>query len=104
MTVYYHDAPNGDLTTPEPDSFRSGVPIQTSTWRHQVIFEPSTGHFFVTFVNTITRSTELNVGRHAIRLGMPGEKFRISLVGGADPAGKVNGKFAGNAIAMTTGD
>src|SRR5205823_3899852 len=30
-TIYYNVAPHGDLTTPTPDSFRSGTPIATST-------------------------------------------------------------------------
>jgi|SRR5581483_1720611 len=99
-TIYYNAAPHGDLTTPNPDSFRDGVPVMTSTWRHQVIFEPApTGHFFVTFSNTITSSVPVNVGGDVIRLGKVGDQFRISLVGGPDPAGLVNGKFAGNAFA-----
>jgi hypothetical protein len=102
MTVYYHPASGADLTTPNPDSFRSGTPIQTSTWRHQVIFEPApSGLFFVTFTNTITSSSSVDVGGKMFRLGRPGEKFRMSLVGGPDPAGLVNGKFAGTAIATS---
>ena len=100
-TIYYDDSPDGDLTTPNPDSFRDGIPIQTSVWRHQVIFEPTpTGHFFVTFVNTITSSTPVVVGGEAIRLGKSDDQFRVSLVGGPDPAGLVNGKFAGTAVAI----
>lgn len=100
-TVYYTDTPHGDLTTPNPDSFRDGTPVMTSAWRHQVIFEPSpSGLFFVTFSNTITSSTPVDVGSETIRLGKPGDEFRIQLFGGPDPAGLVNGKFAGNAIAV----
>lgn len=100
-TIYYHDAPHGDLTTPNPDSFRDGTAVMTSTWRHQVIFEPSpSGLFFVTFSNTITSSTPVMVNGEMIRLGKPGDAFRIQLTGGPDPAGLVNGKFAGNAIAV----
>lgn len=100
-TVYFHDVPHGDLTTPNPDSFRDGLPVMTSSWRHQVIFEPSpSGLFFVTFSNTITSSTPVTVGGESVRLGKPGDQFRIQLVGGPDPAGLVNGKFAGTAIAV----
>lgn len=102
-TVYYHDVPHGDLTTPNPDSFRDGVPVMTSTWRHQVIFEPSpSGLFFVTFSNAITSTTPVTVGGQGVRLGKAGDEFRIHLVGGPDPAGLVNGKFAGTAIAAST--
>ena len=102
MTVYYHPGAGGDLTTPNPDSFRGGTPILTSTWRHRVIFEPTpSGLFFVTFANTITSSSVVNVGAKMLRLGRPGDKFTMSFVGGPDPAGLVNGKFAGTAIATS---
>src|SRR5256885_5661235 len=26
-TIYYHQTPHGDLTTPDPDSFRDGAPV-----------------------------------------------------------------------------
>jgi hypothetical protein len=97
-TIYFDDSPDGDLTTTLPDTFRDGIPVQTSTWRHQVIFEPSpSGHFFVTFVNTITSSEIFNLDGDRVRLAKPGDKFRINLVGGPDPAGLVTGKFAGTA-------
>jgi hypothetical protein len=105
MTIYHNAAPAGDLTTPNPDSFRSGVPVQVSTWRHQVIFEPTpTGLFFVTFMNTIQTSPSFDAGGRYMRIGRPGDMFRISLVGGPDPAGLVNGKFAGTAIGVKSGD
>ena len=99
MTIYYNAAPSGDLTTPKPDSFRTGVPVQVSTWRHQVIFEPApSGLFFVTFMNTIQTSPFFDAGGRFMRIGRPGDMFRMSLVGGPDPAGLVNGKFAGTAV------
>lgn len=101
MTIYYNAAPSGDLTTPNSDSFRAGVPVQVSTWRHQVLFEPTpSGLFFVTFMNTIQTSPFFDAGGRFMRLGRPGDRFRISLVGGPDPAGLVNGKFAGTAIGV----
>jgi hypothetical protein len=38
-TIYYNPGPSGDLTTPNPDSFRQGTPVLTTKWRHQVIFD-----------------------------------------------------------------
>src|SRR5438477_7274500 len=56
-TIYYNPSPSGDLTTPNPDSFRQGTPVLTTKWRHQVIVDnvaspdpappPRTGLFFV---------------------------------------------------------
>src|SRR5215470_17449173 len=31
-TIYYDPAPSGDLTTPNPESFRQGTPVLTTKW------------------------------------------------------------------------
>ncbi|HSC44341.1 MAG TPA: hypothetical protein VLC94_00860, partial [Candidatus Acidoferrum sp.] len=97
--------PNGDLTTPNPDSFRQGTAVLTTKWRHQVIFDanpspnatdpPRTNLFFVTWWHTITASTPFALGSDTVLLGRVGHTFRQYLVGGVDFTGKVNGKFAG---------
>jgi hypothetical protein len=101
-TIYFNDSPNGDLTTPNPDSFRSGKAILTTSWRHQVIFEPAplSGHFFVHFENIITSTESFGIDGQEFRIGNAGDQFRVHLVGDSDPAGKVNGKFAGYAVGL----
>jgi hypothetical protein len=101
-TIYFNDSPNGDLTTPNPDSFRSGKPILTTSWRHQVVFEPAplSGHFFVHFENIVTSSEDFAMDGQEFRIGKAGDQFGINLVGDPDPAGKVNGKFAGYAVGL----
>jgi len=104
-TIYYNPVPSGDLTTPNPDSFRQGTPVLTTKWRHQVIFDanpspnandpPRTNLFFVTWWHTITSSTSFTLGNQTVLLGRTGHTFRQHLVGGVDFTGKVNGKFAG---------
>jgi len=104
-TIYYNPVPDGDLTTPNPDSFRQGTPVLTTKWRHQVIFDanpspnandpPRTNLFFVTWWHTITSSTSFTLGNQTVLLGRTGHTFRQHLVGGVDFTGKVNGKFAG---------
>jgi hypothetical protein len=103
-TVYFNDSPNGDLTTPNPDSFRSGKAILTTSWRHQVIFEPAplSGHFFVHFENTISSTESFEMDGQEFRIGKARDQFRIHLVGDPDPAGKVNGKFAGYAVGLSS--
>ena len=106
-TIYYNPAAGGDLTTPNPDSFRQGMPVFTSKWRHQVIFDtnagsdpavpPRTNLFFVTWWHTITSAQFVDLGDKQVLLGLPGTRFEQHLVGGPDLAGKVNGKFAGYA-------
>ena len=101
-TIYFNETPNGDLTTPNPDSFRSGKPILTSSWRHQVVFEPAplSGHFFVHFENIVTSTDSFEMDGQEVRIGKVGNQFRVNLVGDPDPAGKVNGKFAGYVVGL----
>ena len=109
-TIYYNPAAGGDLTTPNPDSFRQGTPILTSKWRHQVILDtnagsdpaapPRTNLFFVTWWHTITSAEFVNLGDKQVLLGFPGTRFEQHLVGGVDLTGKVNGKFAGYAESL----
>src|SRR5262249_27738468 len=104
-TIYYNPVPSGDLTTPNPDSFRQGTAVLTTNWRHQVIFDgnpspnagdpPRSNLFFVTWWHTITSSTPFTLGKETVLLGRVNHTFRQLLVGGVDFTGKVNGKFAG---------
>ena len=104
-TIYLNLSPNGDLTTPNPDSFRSGTPILKASWKHQVVFEPSpSGHFFVHFEYTITDTHSFGFDGRDVHIGRVGDQFRITIFGVPDPAGKVNGKFAGYAIGLKAED
>ena len=97
-TVYYHQNPHGDLATPNPDSFRDGTPVLTTKWRHHVVFDATdpAGYFFVNFFHKVTSSVNFaTVEGNSVRLADVGEKLRMSLVGSNDPAGLVDGKFAG---------
>ncbi|HXY01850.1 MAG TPA: hypothetical protein VEI54_13080 [Candidatus Limnocylindrales bacterium] len=109
-TIYYNPAPDGDLTTPNPDSFRQGTPVLVTKWRHQVIVDtnpspdpaapPRTNLFFVTWWHTITSATPVQLGTHKVLLGLVGGRFMQHLVGGVDYTGTVNGKFAGYASSL----
>jgi len=104
-TIYYQKNPHGDLTTPDPNSFRDGTPVLTTTWRHQVVFDATdtAGYFFVNFFHKVTGSvTFTSIEGDAVRLALPRQKYRMSLVGSNDPAGLVDGKFAG--VATRIGD
>ena len=109
-TIYYNPTPSGDLTTPNPDSFRQGTPVLTTKWRHQVIFDvnpspvptapPRTNLFFVTWWHTITSATPVQLDNDKVLLGFVGSRFMQHLVGGVDFTGTVNGKFAGYASSL----
>lgn len=62
-----------------PDSFRSGTPVQVSSLRQQVIVDTSTGAFNVVNINIITAVAEfLSDGRQA-QLGEAVQAFRTFL-------------------------
>jgi hypothetical protein len=104
-TIYYNPLAGGDLTTPNPDSFRQGTAVLTTKWRHQVIFDtnpspdptapPRTNLFFVTWWHTVTAAIPVQLTNSKVLLGVIGERFMQHLVGGVDFTGTVNGKFAG---------
>lgn len=108
-TIYFDDNPLGDRDlTADPASnaatFQRGVVVQTSTWRHQVIIDPTaatprTDLFFVNFWHRIHSADSFTLDGQVMRLGKVGDKFHVSLVGGPDPLGKANGKFIGYAVA-----
>jgi hypothetical protein len=78
-TIYLDTTPDGNFSN--PDSFRDGVPIQTSTLRQQVVFNPTTGEFTATFVNTITSSDYFHYGNHSFIFGKIGQKYRMTFFG-----------------------
>lgn len=85
MTIYLDTTPDGDFTN--PDSFRDGVPIQTSELRLQFILDTITGAFYVTSYHTITSSELFNFGSDNLFLGKAGQKFRRTIIGHVTPPG-----------------
>ena len=77
-TIYLDTTPDGNFSN--PDSFRDGEPIQTSSLRQQVILNTTTGEFTATFVNTVTASDGFRLGHNYI-FGKVGQKFRMTLIG-----------------------
>lgn len=85
MTIYLDTTPDGDFAN--PDSFRDGVPIQTSELRLQFILDTLTGAFYVASVHTITSSDSFNLGSGNSFLGKAGQKFRRTILGHVTPPG-----------------
>jgi hypothetical protein len=95
-TIYLTSAP-GDFSN--PDSFRSGTPVQVSTLRQQVIVDTSTGAFSVVNINTITSATEFLSGGEEVQLGEAGKSFRTVLNGHLNTPGmSPTGWFGGYAV------
>jgi hypothetical protein len=95
-TIYLTSTP-GDFS--DPDSFRSGTPVQVSTLRQQVIVDTSTGAFSVVNINTIASTTKLFSGGKKIQLGEAGQSFRTVLNGHLNTPGmSPTGWFGGYAV------
>ena len=98
-TIYLASTP-GDFSN--PDSFRSGTPVQVSTLRQQVIVDTSTGAFTVVNINTITTATEFLSDGDEIHLGKAGQSFQTVLNGHLNAPGMLpTGWFGGYAVRDT---
>jgi hypothetical protein len=98
MTIYLDTTPDGDFGN--PDSFRDGVPLQTSELRLQFILDTLTGAFNVVSAHTITSSDDFQFGYHNFSLGKSGEKFKRIINGhvtapGTSPAAHLAGFAVG---------
>lgn len=98
-TIYLASTP-GDFSN--PDSFRSGTPVQVSTLRQQVIVDTSTGAFSVVNINTVTTATEFISDGDQVQLGKAGQSFRTVLNGHLNAPGmSPTGWFGGYAVRNT---
>jgi hypothetical protein len=98
-TTIYLTSTAGDFSN--PDSFRSGAPVQVSTLRQQVIVDTSSGAFTVVNINTITTSAQFVSGGNETQLGEVGQSFQTRLSGhlnapGMSPTGWFGGYAVGN--------
>ncbi len=70
----------------DPNSFRSGFPVQVSTMTQQVIIDTTTGDFSAVNVNTVTQTTSFMLAGKQYQLGNVGDQFRTVLRGKTDAA------------------
>lgn len=94
-TVYLTSSP---ANFADPESFRSGIPIQTSTLEQQVILDTTTGDFSVVNINTVTDSSEFSLSGQLYQIGKPGNRFRTILRGKTNAAAPPGFFMAGYAV------
>jgi hypothetical protein len=96
-TTIYLASASGDFSN--PDSFRSGTPVQVSTLRQQVIVDTVSGTFTVVNINTITTAVQFLSDGKEIQLGEVGKSFQTRLNGHSNAAGmSPSGWFGGYAV------
>jgi hypothetical protein len=83
-----------------PDSFRSGTPIQVSTMQQQVILDTTTGDFSVVNINTVTETSNFSLAGQEYQLGKVGDRFRTLLRGKTNAAPPPGFFIAGYAVGV----
>ena len=84
----------------DPESFRSGTPIQVSTLRQQVILDTTSGDFSVVNINTVTDSSAFYLSGQRYQLGKLGNRFRTILRGKTNAAAPPGFFMAGYAVGI----
>ncbi len=96
-TIYLNSAP---ASFADPNSFRSGTPIQTSTLHQQVVVDTVTGMFTVVFFNTITSTSDFTLNGTTLELGKEGHSFQTTLTGHLNSPAPPSGHFGGYAVGV----
>ncbi len=82
----------------DPNSFRSGNPIQVSSLQQQVILDTTTGDFSVVNVNTVNTTSAFHANGQGYQLGKPGDRFRTLLRGKTNSTAPPGFFIAGYAV------
>ncbi len=96
-TIYLNSAP---ASFANPDSFRSGIPIQTSALHQQAIVDTAGGTFTAVFANTISSTSAFTINGTTFRLGQTGQAFRATVTGQLNATPPPTGFFAGYAVGV----
>jgi len=96
-TIYLNSAP---ASFANPDSFRSGIPVQTSTLHQQAIADTVAGTFTAVFANTISSTTAFTINGTTFTLGQKGQAFRATVTGHLNATPPPTGYFGGYAVGV----
>jgi hypothetical protein len=99
-TIYLNTAP---ASFANPDSFRSGIPVLTSTLHQQAVNTPD-GTFTTVFANTILSTSAFTMNGASFRLGRTGQAFRATVTGQSNPMPPPNAHFGGYAVGVGVGE
>jgi len=95
-TIYLNTVP---ASFASPDSFRSGIPVLTSTLHQQAVNTPD-GTFTTVFANTISSTSPFTMNGATFRLGQTGQAFRATVTGQSNPTPPPNAHFGGYAVGV----
>jgi hypothetical protein len=96
-TIYLQTTPS-DFE--HPDSFRAGIPVQTSYLRHVVVINTTSNAFTTYFENEVTDVTPVDFDGTTLSLGHVGDVFRTTVLGQIPSPVPPNGWIAGFATGV----
>jgi hypothetical protein len=94
-TIYLNSAP---ASFANPDSFRSGVPVQISTLHQQAIVDTAAATFTAVFANAISSTSAFSIDGMTFKLGQKGQGFRATVTGHLNAPPPPTGYFGGYAV------
>jgi hypothetical protein len=95
-TIYLNTAP---ASFANQDSFRSGIPVLTSTL-HQQAVNTAVGTFTTVFANTVSSTSAFSINGTTFRLGHTGQSFRATITGQGNATPPPNAHFSGYAVGV----
>ena len=95
-TIYLNTAP---ASFANPDSFRSGIPVLTSTLHQQAVNTPDRT-FTTVFANTVSSTSAFTISGATFRLGQTGQAFRATVTGQSNATPPPNAHFGGYAVGV----
>jgi len=93
-TIYRNSAP---ASFANPDSFRSGIPVQISTLHQQAIVDTAAGTFTAVFAISISSTNAFSICGMTFKLGQKGQGFRATVTGRLNATPPPTGYFGGYA-------
>jgi hypothetical protein len=96
-TIYLNHAP---ASFASPDSFRSGTPVQSSTFQQQVVVDTTSNVFTVLNDETITETAAFAIDGQNRVIGKAGDRYRTIKQGRLNTPAPPAGHFAGYSIGV----
>jgi hypothetical protein len=82
----------------DPDSFKAGIPVLTSTFKQQVVVDTTSGVFTVVNEETITHTGSFSVNGQSYVIGEKGDVYRTRKQGRNNATSPPDGHFAGFSV------
>jgi hypothetical protein len=90
----------GPASFADPDSFRSGTPVLSTTFRQQVVVDTTSSVFSVVNEETITETEAFSLDDQNMVIGKRGDRYRTTKQGRLNSPAPPAGHFAGYSVGL----